>query len=437
VNLTICLITKGREEYLEPLLESLEGIFQFDWVQILVILNGTDEEISRRISQWAKDRKNVILETRETNDARPSILWPLVKKHSDGWCIFIADDDLFNFEILPYWQDLVTTERNLVAVSTAARVIDVSGRKTGEIRNSDLSADLSQVESVALSIHQPPFAWPTLFFDISKLPEEIPNSRYVFDWWVGIHLVLSGEIRFLDQISISYRNHPSQESHLASKQRKYFEAFIWFERLLESRSFNMWMLSLNEKEIMDFWRLCIEKPPIYGDSIYSILILNKIRVTISGFTKTPLEEIKLLGDFAFSNGVLLKNQDVSTLLRESYNNYSTESNVSIEFLEATCGETIRIKAFFSSQDSDIYFIGCAHSKSVNPEEIIIDCSVLTSYSPAISADLILVSVTDHLEKRGKLSFKITPKERILLLYIRNVRNSLPNPIVNLIRKILS
>jgi hypothetical protein len=436
VDLTICLITKGRIEYLEALLSSLESVFQYDWVKLLVILNGADQNVSNRIIEWGEKKESVIVEFKEENDVRPSILWPIIRKHTDGWCIFISDDDLFNFKILPFWQEAVSSNKDLVAVSTLAKVIDSKGSETGEIRQSTLSGNLTRIESIAHSLHQPPFSWPTLFFDISKLPDEIPNSRYSFDWWVGIQLIMKGRISHLNEYSIFYRSHSLQESNLSSQKRKNFDTLIWFETIIDSNIFKQWIFSLSEREKRNFWTSCLAKPPIYGDPIYATLILNKLRVLI-GKMGSPTDEARLLGEFALINGVLLKDQEIRTLLCDSYNDLSTESNVRVKILEGSCGTSSEIEEFFSSPVSTVYSIGCNHSRGGISEAIIIECEILLNKSADMVADLILISITEHLEMSGEIDFTLTPKEKKLLNIIRKMRSRLPNPVRNFLRKVLS
>ena len=436
MDLTICLVTKGRIEYLEALLSSLESVFQYDWVKLLVILNGADQNVSNRIMEWAEEKESVIVEFKEENDVRPSILWPLIQRHTDSWCIFISDDDLFNFKVLPFWQEVVSSNKDLVAVSTLAKVINSKGSETGEIRQSSLSSSLTQIESIAHSLHQPPFSWPTLFFDISKLPDEIPNSRYSFDWWVGIQLILKGRIIQLNEYSIFYRSHSLQESNLSSQKRKNFDTLIWFETIIDSNIFKQWIFSLSEQEKRIFWTSCLAKPPIYGDPIYATLILNKLRVLI-GEMGSPADEARLLGEFALLNGVLLKDQEIRTLLCDSYNDLSTESNVRVKILEGSCGTSSEIEEFFSSPVSTVYSIGCNHSRGANSGAIIIECEILSNKSANMVADLILVSITERLETSGDINFTLTPKEKKLLNIIRRMRSRLPNPLRNFVRKVLS
>jgi len=436
VELTICLITKGRIEYLDQLLNSLRGVSNYDWVKILIILNGAEKEVVNRIHEWASLRSEVTIESREINDVRPTILWPLVKRHSGGWCIFISDDDVFNADILPYFQKIVKGEPDLVAVTALAEVIDAGSFATGEVKRSILFEGASQIEAVAKSLHAPPFPWPTLFFDISKLPEVIPNSRYVFDWWVGIQLVLNGKIGFLEEICVQYRNHPQQESHLASHRRKYFEAFIWFEQMIQDLSFSRWINSLSEKEVIDFWELSLVNLPIYGDSQYSSMLLNCLRSELAEHSSL-IQRSKMLSDFAFLNGVPLKDEDLGSMLSIDFNLIPTYSNIEIEILSKTCSTISCAEEFFSYNKGRKFQIGCKHSTDKTSKSILVNCELISSDFPQITSDLILFEITKNLEKSGDVSLTITPKERNIVLLLRKIRKLLPNSVLNLARKLLN
>jgi hypothetical protein len=436
VELTICLITKGRFEYLEELLNSLEGVSEYDWVKILIILNGAEQKVVSRINEWASTRSEVSIESREVNEVRPTTWWPLLKAHTDGWCIFISDDDVFNVDVLAHFQRKMEEEPNLVAVTALAEVIDSKGYATGEIKKSFLHESTIHIEAVAKSLNAPPFPWPTLFFNISKLPEEIPNSRYVFDWWVCVQLVLNGEIGFLEEICVQYRNHPQQESHLASNRRKYFEAFVWFEQMIQGVSFQKWLSSLSEEEILDFWKFSLVSLPIYGDSQYSTMLLGSLRSELAKYISL-IQRSKILGDFAFLNGVPLKDEDLGSLLSIEFNQIPTHSNIEIEILPKTCKTLSCAEEFFSLGNGRNFLIGCKHSTSKSSKSVLVDCAMLTGDSPQITADLILIEITKHLEKSGAVSLAITPKEKTLVLSLRRVRKLAPNSVLNLARKLLN
>jgi len=436
VELTICLITKGRLEYLDQLLASLKGVSKHDWVKILIILNGAEEEVAHRIYKWAKLNSQVEIESREVNDVRPSILWPLVRRHTDGWCLFISDDDVFCSDILPKFQEILKKEKDLVAITALAEVINAEGLATGEIKRSTLFDSTSKIEAVAKSLNAPPFPWPTLFFDVSKLPAEIPNSRYVFDWWVGIQLVLSGKIGFLDEICVQYRSHPQQESHLASHRRKYFEAFIWFEKMIQDQNFSFWINSLSEDEKVLFWKSSLINLPIYGDAQYSSMLLNCLRSKLGEYISL-IKRSKMLGDFAFLNGVPLKNEDLGSLLSLEFNQIKTFANVELEILPKTCGSIYSVKEFFTSESGNKFQIACKHSKNKTHNSILVNCDLVPSDLPQITSDLILFEITKNLEKNGEVSLVITPKEKNIVLSLRRIRMIVPNSILNLARKLLS
>ena len=436
MELTICLVTKGRIEYLDDLLHSLDGVSDYNWVKILIILNGPEQKVVNRISEWASTRNSVIIESREVNDARPTTWWPLLKAHSNGWCIFISDDDIFNSAVLPHFQRIIEENPDLVAVTASAEVIGTEGVPTGEIKKSFLHEGTSSIEAVAKSFNAPPFPWPTLFFDVSTLPGEIPNSRYVFDWWVCLQLVLTGKIGFIEEICVQYRNHPQQESHLASHRRKYFEAFIWFEHMIQDSNFNQWLQSLSEKEIMDFWKFSLVYLPIYGDSQYSSMLLGSLRSELAKYSSL-VQQSEMLGDLALLNGVPLKNEDLGSLLSIEFNQIPTYSNIEIEILPKTCTTLSCAEEFFSSSNERKFLIGCKHSTQKSSRSILVDCEMLSCVSPQITADLILIEITKYLEKSGEVSLAITPKEKFLIFSLRRVRKLVPNSGLNLVRKLLN
>jgi hypothetical protein len=211
---------------------------------------------------------------------------------------------------------------------------------------------------------------------------------------------------------------------------------VWFENLLDSERFKEWLINLSDQEIKQFWKACLESPPIYCDPIYSNIILNKLRLLLVSL-KNSIHESQLLADFALVNGVLLKDQEIGTMLPKVYNDYATASNVKLSFLPGSCGNAEELTSLFSSSSSSPYLIGCRHSLDKPSDVTIIDCEILSSKSPVIAADFILIAITDRLEKSGSMNLTITPREKKLLMLVRKLRTNLPNPILNFWRRLLS
>jgi hypothetical protein len=177
MDLTICLITKGRVEYIDQLLESLDPVLEYDWVKILIVLNGANLDFQTKIESWAVGKAAVLVEYRIENESRPSYLWTSIRKHVNSWCTFISDDDVFNHEILNEIKKVFILNSNLVGIASSVEVIDSVGNVTGEIRNPTYKTEISSGKSFARAIHEPCFPWPSLYFDIRTLPEILPNSR--------------------------------------------------------------------------------------------------------------------------------------------------------------------------------------------------------------------------------------------------------------------
>jgi hypothetical protein len=145
----------------------------------------------------------------------------------------------------------------------------------------------------------------------------------------------------------------------------------------------------------------------------------------------------MLGDFAFLNGVPLKDEDLGSLLSIDFNLIPTHSNIEIEILPKTCSTICCVEEFFSSNKGRKFQIGCKHSKDRTSKSILVDCELISGDFPQITADLILFEITKNLEKSGDVSLTITPKEKNIVLLLRKIRMRVPNSVLNMARNLLN
>jgi glycosyltransferase involved in cell wall biosynthesis len=236
MKLTICLVTKGREQYLDQILSSFEPLLNDDAIEFLIIDNGTPVGIRERLNHWGYLNPNCVKIIRlETNDSRPSTFWNKVVEEGADWTVFPSDDDEFRPEIIAAWRSAIHRNSELVGFAASAEVMNANGSLTGEKLEPSARRFQSTLDQLASALHEPPFLWPSLFIRVSKLPIVVPNSRYAFDWWIGINLLIAGEVETTDMVGINYRVHVEQESFLAPLRRKYFEAEFWVDDFLRGR----------------------------------------------------------------------------------------------------------------------------------------------------------------------------------------------------------
>ena len=98
-----------------------------------------------------------------------------------------------------------------------------------------------------------------------------------------------------------------------------------------------------------------------------------------------------------------------------------------------CENLLSVEKFFNKNMMDSFQISCKHSKFYR-KVTIIDCEDFDQLEDFEIADVILLSLNINLEHNGVLNFIMTPFERELIKYYRNLKLKIPNPIkTNLIR----
>lgn len=434
MNLTICLETKGREIFLSRILDSFEGLFQFSFVKFLIYDNGSNDKCELILREWTNKNSSRVKYIRvEKNDSRFSISWKTIKEHVEDWIICPGDDDEFNWEIIEEWEQAISINPNIVAFAASAEVINEKSELTGILLKPDIDESSDKVFTIAKAIHYPPFHWPSLFFRSSKISFRIPDSRFVCDWWIGINLLMSGEVVTTNSPAIRYRRHSDQESFLAPLKRKNFEAVIWIGDLLRSLDFKNWLDNLSDFEKITFWKHLLKYLPIYGDNVFGNILLADLFCIIKKSLKNTLFIEEITQDFAMHNGVLLIDTATKNLIPSSdINGKSSFSNFSIEKNTKYCSKIhLAISEINYRPNSPNFIIYCRHSSRLK-NGIKIDCNKLKVDDSDFNLDFIVNSITNSLEKSGYFNFSITPKERILISYVRKFKNFLPSNFLKLI-----
>jgi len=114
-------------------------------------------------------------------------------------------------------------------------------------------------------------------------------------------------------------------------------------------------------------------------------------------------------------------------------NIESPGNIAVTFSENVCENLLSVEKFFNKNMMDSFQISCKHSKFYR-KVTIIDCEDFDQLEDFEIADVILLSLNINLEHNGVLNFIMTPFERELIKYYRNLKLKIPNPIkTNLIR----
>ena len=108
MKLTICLITKGRKEYLEDALKSYEKFLDVDNVDVILIDNGSDLLSKQILLDWKlKCSKKVSYFRIETNNPSGfTAFWDIIESSSPDWILNPGDDDILVFDDIHWSRDM-------------------------------------------------------------------------------------------------------------------------------------------------------------------------------------------------------------------------------------------------------------------------------------------------------------------------------------------
>lgn len=438
MNLAICLVTRGRQQYIDQILRSFEPALRDRDVRVHLIDNGSDSVCKEKLIEWQRSNsESVTLHRLEQNDPRYSTLWPLIIETGADWILMPGDDDEFRSEILAEFKSAVAENPKLVAFAASAAVMNENGIHLGETLTASISYSDTRIERVASAFHEPAFVWPSLFFRASIIDPKVPSSRYAFDWWAGINLLIAGDVKTSPSLGLNYRAHLGQESNLAPHRRKYFEGSLWLDFLVRSERFSDWVRTLTDDEILIFWRLVLKRQPIYGDAYFAHPILSSLARLLMDSSNSPQTAIEIAGELALLAGVFLKDGEAISLVNDptpisspSPGNIQTRPNLGV------CN-TIR-EACELIRGGDLgrqFSISCFHSERKN-EFIYIDCRMLDpKVSPDQTADRIISEITKFCEDHGDFEMAISNGERLVLRLIRKVKGKLPGRIKVFLRRL--
>jgi hypothetical protein len=83
-----------------------------------------------------------------------------------------------------------------------------------------------------------------------------------------------------------------------------------------------------------------------------------------------------------------------------------------------------IGKFFSETAETKVILSCKHSQA-SKGSILINCANFNNLNEIEISESVLVSINDHLENNGLLSFTISPFERALIVFYRKLKLKIP------------
>ena len=359
--------------------------------------------------------------------------WEIIKSFDPEWIIFPGDDDVLVFDIFEKWEKALKNNEFLNAFAASAQIINSKSELTGETRVPSIYGISSRVEIISRSLHEPPFLWPCLFIRFDALPEIVIASRYVFDWWIGLQIVIKDQVESTKSIGIKYRAHEKQESFQATSRRKNFEGYGMLSEVIKSASFNHSLGTMTDADLKTFFDLCIDTKPLYAQPEFYNALLKDLAFCMTKAANSDSLKNEIVEKYALSAGIYTKKNDLENIYTGiSLPSRESEGNLALNYPKDICESLRKVEKLFNQNYPIKVNISCKHSKP-DRQSIFVNCKHLDKLDNYEIADLVLLTIDNHFENTGKLNFTITPFERELVKFYRNFKLKIPN----LIKKYLS
>ena len=431
MKLTICLVTKGRYLYLEDALKSYEPFLDTGFVNVVLVDNGADDKSKRLLMDWKNRYPDLVSYFRsdENEPAGTPFFWKKIKSFEPEWIVFPGDDDELVFTVFESFIAALKNTPEISVYASSAEIINIDGKTSGLIRQPAIHGLGSKSEQLSKSLHEPPFFWPGLFFKFDLIKAQVPNSRFVFDWWVDLQLVLVAKILTTTDVGVRYRVHKLQESNQTPSRRKYLEGFQMLVEVINSKEFFTSLKSMSVPEVIKFIELSFAEKPLYSQSEYSIPLLNELTHRVLNLVESSRLRNKVLEQYLFSAGILLKRGDLNNFyINSNWELSESQGNVEVNFADAICSALSNSSAYFLQNSTDKFIIACKHS--THPiGSVRVNCDELASLSNSEVADAILFAINSHLEENGHLVFSTTPFEKSVITRIRQIKSRIPKVIM--------
>jgi hypothetical protein len=420
-------LTKGRKLYLEEALESYEKFILMGDVNVVLMDNGSDQASRNILTNWKlKHDKYVSYQRNDVNNPGGfTFFWDQLKSSAPEWVINPGDDDVLVFDVYKEWLMAIRKNPSLNAFASSAQIINSTGHVTGEVRLPSINGISDQIKMITNSLHQPPFFWPSLFFKFAAVPQPPIKSRFTHDWWIGLHLVLKGQIESTQSIGVKYRVHNNQESFQSTNRRKMFEGYNMLVNVINSNEFRNSLKEMNDLEMKDLLALCIETKPLYSHPEYYISLMRELSLNIGKVSKSYDLNNNLSEIYISSSGVYTKRDDLENLYTGlGLDTKNSIGNLALYFSENVCQILYDSKEFFNATASAQICLSCNHSE-LTSGSILIDCSNFSTLDKIEICEMILVTINEHLENSGVYQFTVTPFERALIKFFRKLKQRLP------------
>ncbi len=235
MTIAIVVPTYNREQLLPLTIAAIQAQTLRDWKLVLVDDGSADGTVAVGRAAGVQDPRIRVV-TQAHGGIAAARNCGIEHLENADFVIFLDDDDLWEPDTLERLAQALDRDPRAVGAYGVARMIDVQGR---EVRNDALAArqlvrrGIRGRELVTWPVGEPTTFGVMAFGNVIMTPGTVLIRRSSLahagrfrepaaDWNMWLRLTMQGDLLFLPEIVIGYRNHPGNESRsiLRNSRRK-------------------------------------------------------------------------------------------------------------------------------------------------------------------------------------------------------------------------
>lgn len=191
--------------------------------------------------------------------------------------------------------------------------------------------------------------------------------------------------------------------------------------VINSASFNKSLESITDSDLKELFYLCTIKKPIYAQPQYYNALTKDLAFNIMRVVKDNSIKNEIAEKYILSAGVYTKNNDLETIYTGlDLPSKESKGNLALKFSEGICENLRKVEKLFDQNASTKIDVSCKHSK-FSQESVIINCKHFNKLDDYEIADMVLLAIDEHFQNNGSLNFTISPFERELIKFYRNLK----------------
>ena len=137
-------------------------------------------------------------------------------------------------------------------------------------------------------------------------------------------------------------------------------------------------------------------------------------------------KIEIAEKYVLAAGIYTKSDDLDNIYTGlGLPNKESKGNLALNFSERICENLRSVEKLFNQNSSTKINVSCKHSKFTQ-EMVIINCKNFNKLDDFEIADMLILAIDEYFQNNGSLNFTISPFERELIKFYRNLKLKLPN-----------